>query len=55
MRPRRALMILSQCRADQERLCAGVPAGGGQIFACLTANAQQLSPVCYDALARVSQ
>ena len=55
MLPRRALMILAQCRPDQERLCAGVPAGGGKIFACLTANAQQLSAVCYDALARVSQ
>ncbi len=55
MLPRRALMILTQCRPDQQRLCAGVPAGGGQIFACLAANAPQLSPVCYDALARVSQ
>jgi hypothetical protein len=55
MLPRRALMVLAQCRPDQERLCAGVPPGGGKIFACLAANAQQLSPVCYDALARVSQ
>ena len=55
MLPRRALMVLAQCRPDQERLCAGVPAGGGKIFACLAANAQQLSPVCYDALARVSE
>ena len=55
MLPRRALMILAQCRPDQERLCAGVPAGGGKIFACLAANAQQLSPICYEALARVSE
>jgi hypothetical protein len=55
MLPRRALMVLAQCRPDQQRLCAGVPAGGGKIFACLAANAQQLSPVCYDALARVSE
>jgi hypothetical protein len=55
MLPRRALMILAQCRPDQQRLCAGVPAGGGKIFSCLAANAQQLSPICYDALARVSQ
>lgn len=55
MLPRRAVMILAQCRPDQERLCAGVPAGGGKIFACLAANAQQLSPICYDALARVSE
>jgi hypothetical protein len=55
MLPRRALMVMAQCRADQERLCAGVPAGGGKIFTCLAANAQQLSPTCYYALARVSQ
>jgi hypothetical protein len=55
MLPRRALMVLAQCRPDQQRLCAGVPAGGGKIFACLAANAQQLSPLCYDALARVSE
>jgi hypothetical protein len=55
MLPRRALMVLAQCHPDQQRLCAGVPAGGGKIFACLAANAQQLSPICYDALARVSE
>ena len=55
MLPRRALMILAQCRPDQERLCAGVPAGGGEILSCLAANAQQLSPTCYAALARVSE
>jgi hypothetical protein len=55
MLPRRALMILAQCRPDQQRLCAGVPPGGGKIFSCLAANAQQLSPICYDALARVSE
>ncbi len=53
--PRRALMILAQCRPDQQRLCAGVPAGGGKILDCLAANAQQLSPNCYAALARVSE
>jgi len=55
MLPRRALMVLSQCRTDQERLCAGVPPGGGKILTCLAANAQQLSPTCYAALARVSE
>ncbi|MGB5184006.1 MAG: hypothetical protein WBO12_17695, partial [Xanthobacteraceae bacterium] len=50
-----ALMILAQCRPDQQRLCAGVPAGGGKIFSCLGANAQQLSPICYDAPAQVSE
>jgi hypothetical protein len=55
MLPRRALMILAQCRPEQQRLCAGVPAGGGKILSCLAANAQQLSPICYQALARVSE
>jgi len=55
MLPRRALMLLAQCRPDQQRLCAGVPAGGGKILSCLAANAQQLSPTCYEALARVSE
>jgi hypothetical protein len=55
MLPRRALLILAQCRVEQHRLCAGVPAGGGKILSCLAANAQQLSPTCYEALARVSE
>jgi hypothetical protein len=55
MLPRRALMILAQCRPEQQRLCAGVPPGGGKILSCLAANAQQLSPTCYAALARVSE
>jgi hypothetical protein len=55
MLPRRALMILAQCRPEQQRLCAGVPAGGGKILSCLAANAQQLSPTCYQALAQVSE
>ncbi|MGE5367896.1 MAG: hypothetical protein ACM3PO_11630 [Betaproteobacteria bacterium] len=55
MLPRRALMILAQCRPEQQTLCAGVPAGGGKILSCLAANAQQLSPACYQALARVSE
>jgi hypothetical protein len=48
-------MILAQCRPEQQTLCAGVPAGGGKILSCLAANAQQLSPACYQALARVSE
>ena len=55
MLPRKALMILAQCHPDQQRLCAGVPAGGGKILSCLAANAQQLPPSCYEALARVSE
>ncbi len=41
------------CRADVERLCAGIPAGGGRIAACLKANAAQVSPACKAELASV--
>ena len=34
------------CRADVERLCAGIPPGGGRIAACLKANEAQVSPAC---------
>jgi hypothetical protein len=36
-------------------LCAGTPPGGGQIIDCLAANAGNLSPDCYAAVARVSR
>ena len=41
------------CRADVERLCAGIPPGGGRIAACLKANAAQVSPACKAVLASV--
>ncbi len=43
------------CRADVERLCAGIPAGGGRIAACLKANAAQVSPPCKAELASVQR
>jgi hypothetical protein len=41
------------CRADVERLCAGIPQGGGRIAACLKTNAAQVSPDCKAELASV--
>ena len=41
------------CRADVERLCAGIPAGGGRIAACLKANAGDVTPACKAHLASV--
>jgi hypothetical protein len=43
------------CRADVERLCAGIPPGKGRIPACLKANAAQLSPACKAELDSVAQ
>ncbi len=43
------------CRADVERLCAGIPAGGGRITACLKANQAKVSPECKAELASVTR
>ena len=43
------------CRADVEKLCAGIPAGGGRISACLKANQAQVSPGCKAELASVER
>jgi hypothetical protein len=34
------------CKADYERLCAGVPPGGGRIIACLKAHKEEISIGC---------
>lgn len=41
------------CRPDVERLCAGIPQGGGRIAACLKANEAAVSPACKAELASV--
>jgi hypothetical protein len=43
------------CRADVERLCAGISPGGGRISACLKANEAQVSPGCRAELASVAR
>jgi len=55
MLPRRAVMILAVCRADQQALCAGIPPGGGAILSCLAQNGPRLSAECYKALAPMTQ
>jgi hypothetical protein len=53
MRPREVLFVLrSACGGDVRALCAGVPAGGGRIIQCLTAQAASLSPACADVLSK---
>lgn len=50
--PRRAqlAMLRQACAQDYRANCAGVPLGGGQVIACLTANQARLSPSCQRAL-----
>jgi len=38
--------IRSACAEDAQRLCAGVPPGGGRIVACLKAHKDSLSDLC---------
>lgn len=40
------------CKADVERLCAGIQPGGGRIAGCLKQNEAQLSAACKDAIAK---
>jgi hypothetical protein len=37
---------MQACRADAQKLCAGVAPGGGRVVACLRANEAQLSADC---------
>jgi hypothetical protein len=56
-----ALMVLGvaraeeACRADIEKLCAGVLKGDGRILTCLDANQAQLSPACKQVVSVVAK
>jgi hypothetical protein len=41
------------CRADMERLCSGVPPGGGRIVRCLKAHKMEMSVGCAMTLRRI--
>ncbi|HUL61331.1 MAG TPA: cysteine rich repeat-containing protein [Anaeromyxobacteraceae bacterium] len=43
------------CKADVEKLCAGIPAGGGRILSCLKANQTKVSPGCKQQLAALAK
>jgi len=50
--PRQELALVRQsCARDVRAYCRGVPIGGGNIVACLKANAASLSSRCQSALA----
>ena len=53
--PERRLLILRVCRTDVATLCGSTPPGGGRFIDCLGVHAAELSPACYDAVARVSR
>ena len=41
---------MKYCKADYERLCPGVPMGGGRIIDCLKAHKEEISIGCGKAL-----
>jgi hypothetical protein len=43
------------CQEDADKLCAGIPRGGGRIFACLQANAAKVSDACKQQVGVVGQ
>lgn len=46
-----AALVRRSCNRDFRTHCRGVPLGGGNVVACLKANAASLSPRCQSALA----
>jgi hypothetical protein len=44
---------LDYCKADAERLCPGVPMGGGRIIGCLKANKMEVSVGCAKAIQHI--
>jgi hypothetical protein len=45
--------IMRYCRPDAERLCPGVPPGGGRIVRCLKAHKMEMSVGCAMTLRRI--
>jgi hypothetical protein len=50
-----ALVLRQSCAPDYQRLCHGVPLGGGRAIACLDRHASALSPGCRNGLASMRQ
>jgi len=46
----KAAAPLALCKADAERICAGVAPGGGKIIACLKQHKDEVSVGCAKAL-----
>jgi hypothetical protein len=45
--------LMTYCKADVERLCAGVEPGGGRIIKCLKAHKEEMSVGCAQALMKI--
>jgi hypothetical protein len=45
--------IMRYCKPDAERLCPGVPPGGGRIIRCLKAHKMEMSVGCAMTLRRI--
>jgi hypothetical protein len=45
--------VMRYCKPDSERLCPGVPPGGGRIARCLKAHKMEMSIGCGMALRRL--
>lgn len=53
--PRGLADVRAACASDVQRLCAGVPAGGGRIVVCLKQHQAELSDGCKQAIAKALQ
>lgn len=45
--------VMRYCKPDAERLCPGVPRGGGRILRCLKAHKMEMSVGCAMTLRRI--
>jgi hypothetical protein len=53
--PLSAQGVGSACKADQEKFCAGITAGGGKLRECFKQHASELSVECTAAIRTVRQ
>ncbi|WP_442753472.1 cysteine rich repeat-containing protein [Methylocystis sp. JAN1] len=47
--------VLTYCKDDVERLCAGVQMGGGRILQCLKSHKEQMSVGCAQGLQKMKK
>jgi Cysteine rich repeat len=45
--------VMRYCKPDAERLCPGVPPGGGRVLRCLKAHKMEMSVGCAMTLRRI--
>lgn len=47
--------VLTYCKDDVQRLCAGVQPGGGRILKCLKGHKEEMSVGCAQGLAKMKK